>query len=79
MPTTKPWILMSAPTCHLCDDAAELLQQAGVAFIKQDITLDAALMRRFALRIPVLQAPTGTELSWPFEVAAVQALMESIA
>lgn len=79
MPTTEPWILMSAPTCHLCDDAADLLQQVDIVFIKQDINLDAALMRRYALRIPVLRAPTGTELTWPFDVRAVQALLEESA
>ena len=56
--------------CHLCDDAKEILQQAGVNAAYIDIVGDDELFERYGMRIPVLKrTDNGAELGWPFDVA----------
>lgn len=62
--------------CHLCDLALDVLAQARVpdfdsVFIDGDVELEA----RYGERVPVLRAQSGTELGWPFDAAAVRALL----
>lgn len=58
--------------CHLCDIAEELLKQAEVARPLQwryvDIALEARLVERYGVRIPVLASDSGQELGWPFSL-----------
>lgn len=59
-----------AAGCHLCDEAKEILQQAGVNAKYIDIVDDDELFERYGMRIPVLKrTDNGAELGWPFDVA----------
>lgn len=58
--------------CHLCEEAREILRQAGFAAINMDIVADELLFERYSLRIPVLKrCDNDAELDWPFDAAAV--------
>ena len=56
--------------CHLCDEAEVLLAQAQMAVAFQwqyiDIALDDNLVKKYGIRIPVLEKETGQLLNWPF-------------
>lgn len=64
--------LLGTTGCHLCDQAEALLRQAQAARHVEwryvDIALDEALVEKYGLRIPVLLAPGGQELGWPFSL-----------
>ena len=75
-------ILYTAPACHLCDLAKELvwplLEAKGAHLEEVDITQSDRLMKRYGRRIPVLalasecsDESSGQELSWPFEAHEV--------
>jgi glutaredoxin len=69
-------ILYSRPDCHLCDVAAQLLGSLGLAWQVADIDEDERLVRRYGIRIPVLQrADTGDELFWPFDEDKIRKLI----
>jgi len=58
--------------CHLCEDAAALLERAGLTWRPLDIDRDPGLAERYGLRIPVLRRPdSGAELDYPFDEAAL--------
>lgn len=65
--------------CHLCDEAELLLQKAAAARRLEwqyvDIALDDALVSRYGERIPVLIAPDGRELGWPFSLLDILRLL----
>lgn len=65
--------------CHLCDEAEKLLGQlAGARSFEWryvDIALKDALVEQYGSRIPVLMAPNGQELGWPFSVLDVMRLL----
>ena len=62
--------------CHLCDLAIDVLAQARVPdFDSVFIDGDAELEARYGERVPVLRAVSGRELGWPFDAAAVRALL----
>ncbi|SBS31700.1 hypothetical protein MAQ5080_02042 [Marinomonas aquimarina] len=64
--------------CHLCEEAQAWLQHffPALQLIHVDIAVDERLVEEFGLRIPVLS--NGREsLDWPFQVAAVMALIEN--
>ena len=58
--------------CHLCDQAEALLCQSAEArpfkWRYVDIALEAALVERYGVRIPVLLADDGREIGWPFSL-----------
>lgn len=59
--------------CHLCEAAERVLQAAGVTAVNVDIMVTPALLESYATRIPVLyREDIGSELDWPFDVAALQ-------
>jgi len=61
-------VLYTRDGCHLCELAANLLDEAGVAWRAIDIDGDAALSERYGLVIPVVRRPdTGGELAFPFD------------
>lgn len=73
-------ILYTRPGCHLCEDAAGLLlrvaEERPFDLAEVDISGEPRLMKRYALRIPVVGRPdTGAELGWPFEAEDVWALL----
>jgi hypothetical protein len=68
-------ILYGTKGCHLCDEAELLLAQAQMAIAFQwqyiDIALDDNLVKKYGIRIPVLEKETGQVLSWPFSLLDV--------
>jgi len=79
-------ILYTAPACHLCDLAKELvwplLEARGGQLKEVDITQSDRLMERYGSRIPVLAlVPEDSnergcrELGWPFGAQEVAELL----
>lgn len=67
------FLLYGRVDCELCAEALALLQKAGVAPLREvDIDSDVELGIEFGLRIPVIQAPDGRQLDWPFGLAELQ-------
>jgi len=69
-------VLYSRAECHLCEELLRalepLLQAAGAAVRVVDIDRDPELLRRYGLRIPVLAAEDGRELSlFPLDIRCV--------
>jgi len=63
--------LYSTKSCHLCEQAEEILHKAGITAINVDIVEDDNLFERYRLRIPVLKRfDNDAELDWPFDAAA---------
>lgn len=62
-------ILYSKPTCHLCDEAAEILTalapEISFTWDLVNIELDASLFERYRYKIPVLEVEGGPTLTWP--------------
>ena len=72
--------LYSRPDCHLCEVAAELLHQSGIEQVFEHVNIedDLALLRRYGIRIPVLQRmDTGAELFWPFDQESLLAFLQT--
>lgn len=65
--------------CHLCDEAEVVLSQAQMAVAFQwqyiDIALDDNLVKKYGIRIPVLEKETGQALNWPFSLLDVVELV----
>lgn len=51
----RGWILYHTDACHLCDLAADLLQQAQVSYSAQDICDNESLAACYGTRIPVIK------------------------
>ena len=71
--------LYSRPGCHLCEEAAELLDRSGGAHKAEIVNIedDLDLLRRYGIHIPVLQRQdTQAELFWPFDEQALAVFME---
>ncbi len=70
-------VLYTTLGCHLCEQAEALILAAVGATVRPvEISDDAELLERYAIRIPVLRRlSTGEELDWPFDTAAVQRLL----
>lgn len=71
------WVLYQRDDCHLCDMALAVLAEARLpTFDSVFIDDHDHLPERYGTRVPVLHhKPTGKELNWPFDAAAVQQLM----
>ncbi|NMH64186.1 glutaredoxin family protein [Shewanella salipaludis] len=61
------YLLFHTQGCHLCELAQALVQDAAIAFSRRDICDDDTLAERYGTLIPVLMAPDGRELNWPFD------------
>lgn len=74
MPT---FILYGTSDCHLCEDAASIVQAVLLAQSKDTLTIvdivnDEILYLRYGMIIPVLEhAATQRSLCWPFDTDAV--------
>lgn len=70
-------ILFQRDYCHLCDQALAVMAEARAPdFDSVFIDDDSALEARYGLRVPVLRDDArGIELDWPFDAAAVRALI----
>ncbi|MCL1145895.1 glutaredoxin family protein [Shewanella sp. 10N.261.52.F9] len=72
MPSNTSVVLFHTDACHLCELAAELLEQANVAYSMVDICDDLTLAEQYGIRIPVVKiANTEKELGWPFDLEAL--------
>ena len=59
--------LYGTSSCHLCEEAAALLQDLNLCWSEVDIAEDEELLQSYGLKIPVLyRADNQTELCWPF-------------
>ncbi len=61
-------ILYGKPGCHLCEDAAAILDSLspeGLRWRHVDIEGDAGLFERFRHSIPVIEIEGGPTLDWP--------------
>lgn len=77
----KILILYTTAGCHLCEQAAELVDEVLPAdgswtLQPQDIAESEPLVEAYGLRIPVLRRPdTGEELGWPFDERDVRGFL----
>ncbi|HEX7341105.1 MAG TPA: glutaredoxin family protein [Rhodanobacteraceae bacterium] len=71
--------LFQRDDCHLCDLALEVMARARAPdFCSCWLEDDPQLEARYGTRVPVLRdEATGRELDWPFDAAAVEALVEA--
>lgn len=69
--------LYSTWGCHLCEQAEQLLLQAGLAGTVEiiDIVDDPESFQRYRVHIPVFKVK-DQELFWPFDLAQIQQLLE---
>jgi hypothetical protein len=70
-------ILYQRDDCHLCDQALAVMAAARAPdFTSRWVDDDPALEARYGTRVPVLRdGRSGRELDWPFDAAAVEALV----
>lgn len=68
--------LYSTWGCHLCEQAEQLLLQAGLAGAVEiiDIVDDPAAFERYRVHIPVFTV-NEQELFWPFDLVQIQQLL----
>ncbi len=68
-------LLYGTRSCHLCEQAEEVLHAAGITAEYTDIAEDQTLLEKYGMRIPVvLRVDNGAELGWPFDAAALARL-----
>ncbi|WP_299788855.1 glutaredoxin family protein [uncultured Shewanella sp.] len=74
MPTkSSQYILFHTDVCHLCELAAQLLDQLPLEYERQDICDEPHLAELYGTRIPVLKCKdTDKELNWPFDMTSLQ-------
>lgn len=72
-------ILYQRDDCALCDEALDVLAQAGVPdFASVFIDDDTALEARFGTRVPVLfEERSQRELDWPFDTARLRQFIDA--
>jgi glutaredoxin len=68
--------LYSTWGCHLCEQAEQLLLQAGLAGAVEiiDIVDEPAVFERYRVHIPVFKV-NEQELFWPFDLEQIQQLL----
>ncbi len=68
--------LYSTWGCHLCEQAEQLLLQAGLAGAVEiiDIVDEPAAFERYRVHIPVFKVDEQ-ELFWPFDLVQIQQLL----
>ena len=74
-----PLVLYSKTECHLCHIAKQQLRDYGVTdFTIIDITSDAELLVKYAIRIPVLErSDNHQELAWPFTLPELDIFLKA--
>jgi len=77
--TPRQVLLYSRPGCHLCDDAAELLerlaQRIPIAITEVNILGDLDLYERYKHNIPVIALADGRTLAAPIRADALERLL----
>ena len=70
-------ILYTRPDCHLCELAAQMLEQCAVNWYSADIESDLELIQKYGSHIPVLYRPdVDKALYWPFSEETVKAFVD---
>jgi hypothetical protein len=81
MPTDGPHrlILYERPGCHLCEDAATLLDAAlgAGSYARVDIDADDDLVVRYGFRVPVVSLDGVDRLEAPMTASELRALLRS--
>jgi hypothetical protein len=74
-------ILYSRPGCHLCEDAAELLERLArrfpIAIVEINILDDVDLYERYKHSIPVMAIDGGPTLAAPIRAGELERLLEA--
>src|SRR5687768_9726782 len=77
--TQRQVFLYSRPGCHLCDDAAELLEQLAqripIAIVEVNILNDIDLYERYKHSIPVVALVGGPTLAAPIRADELERLL----
>ena len=77
--TPRQVFLYSRPGCHLCDDAAELLEQLAqripIAITEVNILGDIDLYERYKHSIPVVALAGGPTLAAPIRADQLERLL----
>ena len=72
-------MLYSRPGCHLCDDAAELLEQLAqrisITVVEVNILGDIDLYERYKHSIPVIALVGGLTLAAPIRADELERLL----
>lgn len=62
------WLLFGTDGCHLCEDAQQIITQAGLVAQVLDIIDNPEWFAKYGTRIPVIQHQASQrELNWPFD------------
>jgi glutaredoxin len=70
--------LYSKPDCHLCDLAYQLLTDLDLAVSVIDVQSNSVFMEKYHLTIPIVVFSNAAELSWPFDLEAIQSLLDRL-
>ena len=77
--TPRQVVLYSRPGCHLCDDAAELLEQLAqrisITVVEVNILGDIDLYERYKHSIPVIALVGGLTLAAPIRADELERLL----
>lgn len=77
MTRAREVLLYTRPDCHLCELAAQMLEECSVTWYFVDIESDLELIRKYGVHIPVLYlADVDRELYWPFSSETVRAFID---
>lgn len=80
--TRAALILYTGSGCHLCEQArtvaGPVAAQVGWSLTEVSITGNAELTAAYGVRIPVLRAPDGRELGWPFSAGKVRRWLQAM-
>jgi hypothetical protein len=80
------FVLYGTNACHLCEVARALflaVVPVEIAALREvDVSVSAALMERYGVRIPVLLGVTSSgeerELGWPFDAVGVGEFVDAV-
>ncbi|SHG88203.1 glutaredoxin family protein [Ferrimonas marina] len=72
-------VLFHTDGCHLCEQAADLLAQAGQPVKMEDIVTRPEWVEQYGIRIPVVRRADGAELGWPFDLDSLKQFLEDAA
>jgi glutaredoxin len=77
--TSRQVLLYSRPGCHLCEDAADLLEQLAhripIAITEVNILGDIDLYERYKHSIPVVALAGGATLAAPIRADELERLL----
>jgi len=69
------YVLIGTEGCHLCEQAEQMLREAGLLFSIAEIMDHPQWQDKFAVKIPVLlHQDTGEWLAWPFDSSQINSI-----